>query len=272
MKIGVCVGVPGGDAGSSGPDMLKLAAETGFDYVEMPLAQLMELDAGAFSAVRQKLAEAGVKCESLNVFFPAKVRLTGGVRDEAAIADYIERACARAGEIGARVIVFGSGGAKNVPEGFSHETAFEQIVWAMKMAAGPAERNGLMIAIEALNSREANIILSLADADRLMAAIDSPNIKILLDYYHYMIEADSDDVLRKLLREGKIIHAHYAEASDRTYPAAAKITPEAEAIFKILRDGGYGARCSIEARLLNPDDPRAEMEAGLAALRMLASV
>ena len=271
MKIGICVGVPSREAEQTGPDILKLAAETGFDYVEMPLAALADLNGEDFSYVKRKLADAGIKCESLNVFFPAKVRLTGNERNEATILEYIDRACARAGEIGAEVIVFGSGGAKNVPEGFSHDTAFEQIVWAMKMVSGPAARHGLTIAIEALNSREANIILSLADADRLMRAAGCPNIKILLDYYHYMIESDSDDVLRGLLREGKIVHAHYAEFADRTYPALDKITPEAEAIFKILRDEGYGARCSIEARLLNPDAPRAEMEAGLAALRKLAS-
>ena len=42
------------------------------------------------------------------------------------------RAIKRASQLGAKVIVFGSSGAKNVPDGFDMEKAFEQVVFVLK--------------------------------------------------------------------------------------------------------------------------------------------
>ena len=272
MKYGICTGLPASEAdlATGAPDMIGLAAELGYDYVEMPLAPLAELGEAEFLQVKQKLASAGIKCECLNIFFPASVRLTGDGADEALAGSYIDRALGRAREIGASVVVFGSSGARNVPEKFPYERAFDQLAGMLRVASAAAERNGIEIAIEALNRNESNIILSLGEADRLAVAAGQPNIKILLDYYHFSVESDSKDVLRRLLREKKIIHAHFADPASRGYPQENK--PEYAPTFDILREESYGGRFSIEARLGNPNTPRAEMESGLAALRKIIAL
>jgi len=268
MKIGICVNLPAPDGEPKGPDTIALASELGYDYVELPLAPLAELDESGYRRVREKLGEASIKCETFNIFFPARVRLTGENRDEALVAEYIGRALERAGEVGAKIVVFGSSGAKNVPEGFLHEKAFWQIVETMKTAAAAAAKNGVRIAIEALNRKESNIILNLTDSERLMAAVDEPSVKMLFDYYHFAVESDSFELLSRLVKENHIIHTHFADPMRRAYPIEA--SPEFENVFNTLRGAGYDARCSLEAGLTNPAEPRAEMETALAVMRRLA--
>ena len=269
MRIGVCVGAPVRGAERTAADMIGLAAEIGYDYVEMSIAPMMGFDEDGLSYVKQSLAAAKIKCECLNVFFPSDMRLTGEGRDEAAIAEYAARAFARASDIGAEIVVFGSGGARNIPEGCPYELAFEQLAGTMRIMSDAASAYGIRIAIEALNRNECNVILSMSEADRLMVAANRPNVKLLFDYYHFMLESDSAGTLRGLLDEGKIIHAHFAEPEGRGYPDGAK--PERAVMFDVLRGAGYGARVSIEARLRDPDAPRAEMTAGLAAMRALTA-
>jgi sugar phosphate isomerase/epimerase len=278
VKIGICTGIPAyvttdqtaGVASSTnaGTDMINLAAELGYDYVELALAPLADLDRDAYGRVKRYIDAAPLKCECMNVFFPVKIRLTGDGRNEPEIEEYAARALARAAELGAGTVVFGSGGARNIPDGFQYKDAFEQLVYTMLTVSNIAAEHGVRIAIEPLNRNETNIIRDIGEAEKLMLAADRPNIRLLLDYYHFTLESDSVSALRRLSGEGRVIHAHFADPDGRVFPSSAK--PEYEPVFDALRAGGYDARCSIEAGIVNRDKPRSEMAAGLAALRALA--
>jgi D-psicose/D-tagatose/L-ribulose 3-epimerase len=61
-------------------------------------------------------------------FVPGEIKLTGPNIDKAKQADYLERALDRMSRLGVHVIVFGSSGARNFPEGFSKRQAFDQLV------------------------------------------------------------------------------------------------------------------------------------------------
>jgi len=269
MKIGLCVGVPAPDDAPSGTDMIRTAAEIGYDYIEMPLASLSELDESEFARVKQKLAAARIACECLNVFLPSKARLTGEGIELSSLRGYVNKALARAHEIGACIVVFGSGGARKIPEGYPYEKAFGQLTDALKTISDTAEKYKIDIVIEPLNHNETNIILGMEEADRLTMAVARPNVKILLDYYHFMLESDSKEALKRLLRDKKIIHTHFAEPAGRVYPNENK--PEYADIFSLLKSEGYDARCSIEARLIKPEAPRKEMETGLLVMRKMTA-
>ena len=121
-----------------GIDAVETMASLGFDYVELSLADLMALPQEGFDHLAGRLERSGIPCEACNNFFPAHVRLTGETADPDIALDYARRALARAARLGARVVVFGSSGAKNVPEGFPHEAAWRQIVAAVQGRAEAA--------------------------------------------------------------------------------------------------------------------------------------
>ena len=266
MKIGICTGLPSVE--NQGPDIIGLAEELGYDYIELPLSPLAEAGEDIYEYVGRRLAVSKLRCECMNLFFPERVRLTGDAVDYGVVETYVERALSRAAGVGADVVVFGSSRARNVPDGFPHEKAYGQLARTLQITSRAAVKHGVRVAIEPLNSGESNIILSLGDADKLLTAAESPpGIYILLDFYHYMLESDSIDTLKRLARDGKIVHTHIADHVSRGYPMSDK--PEYAEVFGALRADGYDARCSVEARFENPEDPRAEMAAGLSLLRWL---
>ena len=99
----------------------------------------------------------------------------------------------RATELDGEIIVFGSGGARHVPEGFSRKRAHDQILEFLEAAANYARRHGLVIAIEPLNRSETNMINSIAEAVQFADELMQPEIQVLVDFYHQMLEAEAFD-------------------------------------------------------------------------------
>ena len=155
----------------------------------------------------------------------------------------------RAVRLGAKIIVFGSSGAKNVPEGFDYRRALCQTADALRIIDAFALPAGIRIAIEPLNRRESNIICSLEEGALLMKEADRSSIRLLVDYYHFMMEKENLETLGALTED--IIHVHFAEPAGRSFPTA-----EQEAyreFFTVLKEKGYDGRVSIEAYGKEPE-------------------
>ena len=217
--------------------------DAGYDYMELPLAQIMELSENSFSELAEEAEKTGLPCECCNNFFPASVRLTGETVDPAKVQEYVKRARDRAVKLGSRVIVFGSSGAKNVPEGFPYDRAFGQIADALRMIDTYAASAGIHIAIEPLNRQESNIIQNLEEGKKLMTEAGGPSIRLLADYYHFMLEKESLETLKKRIPD--IVHVHFADPDGRSFPKESR--KEYEDFFAVLKEGGYDGRVSIEA-------------------------
>ncbi|MGC8781042.1 MAG: sugar phosphate isomerase/epimerase family protein [Anaerolineae bacterium] len=262
MKYGCCV-----DALARTPDgapvpNIEQLADLGYDYVELYLAALAALSEDEFQAVVDRLARAGIPCEACCVFYPRTVRLTGPDVDWAQVEAYNRLAIGRAARLGAKVIVFGSAGAKNVPEGFPYERAWAQIVQAMRIAAPIAEAHGITIVIEPLNKKEANIVLTGAEGLKLAREINRPAVQLLIDYYHMALEGESADIL--LEARDAVRHVHIASAPARTYPVT--VEPGFLPFFANLKAIGYRGRVSVEART---DNFQADAAAALRVLKQL---
>jgi D-psicose/D-tagatose/L-ribulose 3-epimerase len=257
MRIGCCIE-------ATATERIEQLARMGYDYVELYLAPLAALPEDEFLAVVDRLGKTGMPCEACCIFYPRTVRLTGPDVDWAQVEEYDRRAIARAARLGAKVIVFGSSGAKNVPEGFPYDRAWKQIVRSMQIAAPIAAEHGITIVIEPLNQKEANIVLTGAEGLKLAREIDRPSVQLLIDYYHMALENESPDIL--LEARDAIRHTHIATVPARTYPVA--VEPGYLPFFANLKAIGYQGRVSIEAKTENFEEDAA---AALAVLKRLAS-
>jgi len=262
MKIGCCINMMATPQDVTGSDRLALIGRLGYDYAEIPLAQTMELDAGGFERLLARLDQAGLPCECCNNFFPAAVRITGPEASPDKIAQYAQAAVKRAERLGAEIIVFGSSGAKNVPQGFPMDKAFDQIVDALKLAAPICQAHGITIAIEPLNCGESNIILNLDDGLRLMDAVSHPAVKLLVDFYHFTLEKEELSTLSRAMPH--LAHAHFANPEGRRIPV--QRLPVYEAFLDTLRSSGYPGRLSVEAYT---DAPEKELAQSLGWLKQL---
>ena len=260
MKIGCCVNMLAREGNATGSQWIGSLQKYGYDYVELPLAQVMELSDSDFQTLCDSLSRFGIPCECCNNFFPASVRLTGPQADLSKAEEYMQRAVPRAAKLGAKVIGFGSSGAKNLPDGFDKEEAFRQVVAVLKKAGEICGEYGIVIAIEPLNRKESNLILNLSEGAALMEAVSMPEVRLLVDYYHFVMEKDTLQTLRKWTPT--LRHAHFADPKGRVFPLEAN--SEYTAFFEVLQEAGYSGRCSIEAY---SETPETDLARGIQVLR-----
>jgi sugar phosphate isomerase/epimerase len=226
-----------------GGEIVESLARFGFDYIELSLAHLTALPEGEFDGLQKRLERSGITCEACNNFFPPSVRLTGPEARLSAALEYANGALGRAARLGGRIVVFGSSGAKNVPQGFPVDAAWQQIRELLGHLGSMAARQGITIVIEPLCKQESNLVNNAAEGLRLAREVDHPNIRLLIDYYHLMMEHEDPDIL---LEAGPMIrHLHFAQVAGRAFPQ----DPDDGYVrfFDRLRRIGYAGRCSIEA-------------------------
>jgi sugar phosphate isomerase/epimerase len=150
----------------------------------------------------------------------------------------------RAAMIGIDTLVFGSAGARNVPEDFDRANAWDQIAEFAHMSADLANKFKLTIVFEPLCAAESNIANSVAEAMKWVEAVHHPNFKCLVDSYHFWLE---DEPLKNLEEAmPSIAHVHVADKAGRVAPGESGKSDYA-AFFRVLKRGGYDRRISVEA-------------------------
>jgi len=156
--------------------------------------------------------------------------------------------------------VFGSGGARRIPEGFDPRAAHDQIVAFCGMVAPLAHDHGVVVVVEPLNTAECNVLTTVSECAGLVNEVRHPAIRLLVDAYHLMHDGDSYD---DMVRHGHLLaHVHIATVPGRLVPGAEPC--DLTRFFRGLADARYKGRVSIEAKIT---DPHTELPAALAALR-----
>ena len=177
MKLGCCA--------SLWEDMILKLPAAGADYAEAGFSSLMGKSLDQVRARAAQLEKAGVSLESMNVLFPGDIRLTGPQADFSAVDSYLEENLPKAQALGVKVVVFGSGGARRVPEGFPQEEAFAQLVELCREHIAPAAAaHGITCCVEPLNQKETNILTTSGECFRLVEAVNHPNLQLLVGHCH----------------------------------------------------------------------------------------
>lgn len=197
MKIGVCGGF----------DRIAAAAEFGFDYIETNFRTLAVSDIDKYYAFNNELIKYGITCEAANCFLPGDMKITGNNIDYKTIESYLKQGFARAEETGIKIVVMGSGAARNIPEGCSYNEAVNQIIYFVRHFVAPiAADHKIDFVFEPLCKLESNIINTIKEGGILASAINLPNVGTLGDLYHMHVEGDTYDDVCEL--KGVFKHAH----------------------------------------------------------------
>lgn len=233
VLVGFCVGLKG----------LETAKAAGFDYVELGVTEIAALSDVDFDAALERVKQIGIPTPNANLFIPASMRLTGPQVDPEQQMEYVKKAFARLNRLGVKIVCFGSGGARRVPDGFAKEEAFKQLVAFGKRIAPEARANGLTVVIEPLRRQETNIINTAAEGLELVKAVGDPNFQLLIDFYH--LASEKEDPAIVLEARDQIRHLHMANPQGRVFPLKWDEFDYAP-FFANLRKIGYAGRISIE--------------------------
>ena len=235
---------------------LEAAKAAGFDYVELSTTEIAGLSEADFEQAAARVQQAGLPVPATNLFLPAALKVTGPNVDREQQMAYVKRAFARLARLGTQIVVFGSGGARQVPDGFAKDQAFQQLVEFGKRIAPEARARGITVAIEPLRRQETNIVNSAAEGLTLVNAIDDAGFQLMVDFYHLASEKEDPAVI---LRAGAHIrHLHVANPEGRVFPRKWDEYDYAP-FFAALRQIGYDKRISVEASTqdLSTDAPQA---------------
>ncbi|MCL2158686.1 MAG: sugar phosphate isomerase/epimerase [Oscillospiraceae bacterium] len=231
---------------------VKILKELGFDYVETLLAPMYAASKAEIDDFSDALEENAIKCKAVNVLFPGDIRLTGESADFERAGDYIKEIFEKTKRLKFDIVVFGSGGARKVPEGFDKATATGQLIELINSHLLPAaEKHDFTLVIEELNKAETNILNYIGECEKLVKQVKHPRVKLLADLYHIGLEAD--DVGALSCYGETLAHCHIANPyNSRFYPKASdglEAVSLYNGFFDSLRAAGYAGGISIEGAL-----------------------
>lgn len=218
--------------------------EAGFDFLEGNVGGLFVPDKpeAEFAKNLAQLKTLVLPVMACNGFLPASLKVVGPDANHDAAAKYAENAVRRAGVANIKTIVFGSGGARKIPEGFDAAKAREQFIAFGKRIAPAAEKAGVMLVLEPLNRKETNFINSVTEGAEIVDAIAHPAFQLHADLFHMMQEDESPDAITKAgLR---IHHVHIAQRGTRIAPMPGGT--DFRPFFKALKGIGYRQKLSLE--------------------------
>jgi sugar phosphate isomerase/epimerase len=236
-----------------------------FDYLEENVQRFLapEKPQAHFEEHWQAARMLSVPIEAANSLLPSDLHLVATPAqqvDTARLERYIKTALQRAEQVGIRVLVFGSGGARACPPDYDIGDALQQIGNHLATWSTWAQDYGVQIVLEPLRYEETNIINTVAEGGALVSQHRTSGARLLADVYHMLCNGEAPETL--LPWAELLSHVHVAEKQGRTAPGYHG--EDFRPYFSMLQRGGYDQRISIEC---NWHDLPSEVELALRVLR-----
>lgn len=242
---------------------LEMAAQAGFDGVEISLRSVEDLPVAEFRhwMERYDLGLAGIATGQSCL----QEGLCLSTADENAHSQLMQRLKAfidLAAEFGSPVII---GGVRGQLRGSEMEQRLQRqrVVASVRELAEYARLKGVSLVLEPINRYETNLINTVEEALRFLEEVGADHLRLLLDTFHLNIE--EKDIAGSILRAGeKIGYIHVAD-SNRLAPGQGHINYVQ--VLRALIAAGY--RGYITAEILPLPDDRTALEQAAGFLRGL---
>jgi len=250
----------------------RYVAEAGYDGIEIAPFTLAEdvrsIDSAERSAIRATAERAGLDVVGLHWLLVSPKGLSMTTADAAirrATSEYVSALADFCGDVGGRIMVFGSPAQRRIAEGDTRETAEARFVEALRPALDRAAERGITVCLEPLPAPEANYLLTLSEAVALMKRLDHPAVKTIFD----VKSASSEGVpLPDLIAEYAPYIAHvHANDANRRGPGFGDTA--FRPVLAALDRAGYDGFVSVEVFDYSPD-PRTIATESLRYLRECA--
>ena len=221
-------------------------AEAGYDCMEGTVADILvpSQNDSAFLVILERMKTLNAKFISCMQFVPGALKITGPEPRHDEIIIWAETTFRRARMAGIPYIVLGSGSARDIPDGFDKQAATQQFVNLCRQLAPLAQKYDVTVVIEPLSKPYSNFINSLAEGAAIVTTVNHPNIRLLCDIGHMMLEDEPAD---EIVKFGNLIHhCHITEKENRNVPGTSG--DDFRPYLKALQQIQYKGCISIESR------------------------
>lgn len=243
MRYGFCTGFATKISDAIDYDLLEKIKDVGYDFVEFPLMLIESLSDEEFEKLLPVLDRLGLKCDAICNLFPARVRVIGPDAKKEAIDSYLKKAFSRASRLGVKKVVFGSAGARKLPEGWTRDEGYKAMVSVINENLLPlCKKYGFQLVIEPIATGECNLVNTLEDGMKIVEMVNSPVVKLHVDSVHMLTnKEDPGDIIKYAPH---ISHIHISELN-RVLPETA-YSDELLKILNNINDIGYNDIISFE--------------------------
>lgn len=205
--------------GWSVEDAFKLAADTGYDGVELAPFTLADdvrkVPPERRRAVRSAAEDRGLEIIGLHWLLVTPKGLymnhpDSEVRDKT--VDYLIALANFCADLGGDRMVIGSPKQRNVCKGTTYEQAWEWARETFERVLSVAEERGVSLCLEPLARAETDFVTTVTEGLRMVRQIDSPNFRVHLDV---KAMCDEGRPLGDIIREadGFVGHLHVNDAN-----------------------------------------------------------
>jgi len=248
MEFGICFNVVDvlRENAEKLDEQLASVAGAGFGYAEITATACADINDNEIEAVKAALLKTGLKAKRACILFPGDMKVVGPDRNEPALREYLEKLFPKLNKLGVEIVVFGSGGARRVPDGFDYDTAFDQFCDTAGLVTDIASGYGIKIALEHLNPKECNLLTTIEETVKAVRKVNKPDCGLLFDFYH--VDPETEDINNVVAFKDILLHSHIAVPGSRLYPAP-EDKKALEQYFSILKSAEYDGSVSIEATL-----------------------
>lgn len=197
-----------------------------------------------FQANLPRIKNLDIPLLGANLFIPGNLKVVGPEVDEEAVLSYMEIVFQRAKAAGSQLIIWGSGGSRQVPDGFDRLKAKEQFVGMARQAAVLAKEYDIVLALENLNRSEVNFINTLAEALEIVKEVDRENFRLCADIYHMLKENEKPAVIEQA--KGYVVYCELAEREGRAAPGVHG--EDFKPFIAALKNIGYEGKIIVECQ------------------------
>lgn len=223
------------------------------DYVEIAARDLYGMDPAFYATVKNAVEDGRIKTYSCNGLFPGEgMRLTGDDVDWQVIRNYCDEVFYKLAELKINMLVFGSGQAKNVPDGFDRAKAWDQLYRLGDSMSDLAKQYGQTIVVEPLRYEEVNIVNTVEEGAEYCRKVHRDEFKLLVDFYHFAMNKEPVESLKK--HRDLLVHAHIATADDRSRPVTEEQWHFFAECLEQLKAIDYRGGLSFEGGLHSAED------------------
>jgi len=232
---------------SASLDQAAAMKEAGADFLTESVGSFLDPDQpdAVFEKNLAKLATSPLPILACNGFIrPSHLHCIGPNANHNLILEWSETTFRRMRQAGGKFIVFGSSGARRLPDGWPEKDADEQFITLLKAMGKLAEKHEVTVVVEQLRAAECNFINRIQRGAAIIRATGHPHIRLLADLYHMACMGDTPADLKAAM--DVVAHVEIAEKASRSYPGIRG--DDFRPFFQVLRESGYSGAISIEGK------------------------
>lgn len=250
-------------------EYVKGAGYDGLEIAPFTLAQhVTDIDSATRRRIVRKAEETGLDILGIHwvLVGPDGLHITNpdpGVRDRT--VQYLRDLVDFCGDVGGKVIIFGSPKQRNVLDNVTYDTAFAFAADCFNRVMDACAERDVTICMEQLSPKETNFCSTVEQTLELIETVSHPKFQLLLDTK--AMELEKEDRATLIRKCAKYLKHYHANDPNLNGPGWGDV--EFGPIFEALKDIGYDGYVSVEVFKFEPG-PEAIATKSLEYMRQFA--